>query len=240
MNNTRQVLKFKINCPADEINKQLNNYLEHNQFIQTDYNGEKVLKLDSLYAKQSFYRTYIKIFLSNDVITVIGWINYKNIEYGFDDKLDFEDLASRGNWQPIRELYSIFFTIASNYKIDDNVYCEKLQSENIKDPEYQNLFYTNIKYSEDKNYMKYSGAITLTIFAVILYLISLSSSTDNAKFFIIHFLQYIIPLIFIPFSLRKVAKDKNSDKTAKIIFIINICTIVICILSGIINLLIHL
>ena len=209
------------------------------KFIQTDYNGEKVFKLNNLYAKQNFHRTYIKIFLSNDEITVIGWINYKNIEYGFEDKLDLEDLSSQGNWILIKELYSIFFTIAHNFKADNDVYCEKLPVENIKKPQYQNLFSTNIKYGEDKNYMKYSGAITLTILSTILYLISLCSSTENVKFFALHFLQYIIPLIFIPFSLKKVVKAKNDDKTAKIIFIIDICIIAICILSGIANLLMH-
>ncbi len=240
MNNTRQVLKLKINCSAEEVNKQLNDYLTSNQFIQTDYNGEKVLKLNNLYAKQSFYQTYIKIFLSNEEITIIGWINYKNAEYGFDDKINFEDLAYQGNWQPIRELYSIFFTIASNYKTNDNIYCEKLPVENIREPEYQNLFYPNITYEENKNYMKYSGAITLTIFSVIIYIISLTSSTNGAKYFVLHFLIYLFPLIFIPFSLKKVIKDRNADKTAKIIYIIDICIIIICVLSGLINTLVHL
>ncbi len=240
MNNTRQVLKLNINYPAEEINKQLNTYLECNHFIQTDYHGEKVLKLNSFSAKQSFYRTYIKIFLSNREITVIGWINYKNVEYGFDDKLDFENLDTCGNWQPIRELYSIFFTIASNYKMDDTIYCEKLPVETIKEPQNQNLFYPNIQYGEDIFYMKYSGSIVLTTFSIFLYFISLSSSTDDVKFFVIHFLQYMIPLILIPFSLRKVIKDRKNNKIAKIIYFIDISIIFLCLLSGIINTLIHL
>lgn len=239
MNNTRQILNFKINTSAQEINNLLNNYLKKNNFIQTDYNDEKVLKLNSLYAKQSFYATYIKIYLSNDEITVIGWINYKGKEYGFDDKLDFKDLSNDGNWKPIKELYSIFFTIASSFKIDDNIKCEKVLSRDIKIPEIQNLFIPNIEFGENKNHMKYSGAITFTIFSIILYIISLTSSTDNAKYTAIHFIQYIVPLIFVPFSLKKVIKNKNSDKTAKTVFIINIVLIVICIVSGLINLLMH-
>ena len=172
MNNTRQFLKIKVNYSIEDVNKILNNYLEHNSFIQTNYNDERVLKLNNLFAKQSFYDTYIKIYLINNELTIIGWINYKNTEYGFDDKLDLEDFSFHGNWKPTQQLYDIFFAIVNGFKSnDDNIICEKRLKEEIVVPQEENLFVTNIKFAENKNNSKIITVITFLIIFGISFLI---------------------------------------------------------------------
>ena len=181
MDNTRQVLKLKLNCSAEEANNLINNYLNVNKFIQTDYNGEKVLKLNSLWAKQSPYKTYIKIFLTTDELIVVGWVNYKEKEYGFDDVLDFEDTTKQGNWEPIRQLYSIFYSLAYNFKIDNNVYCEKLLVNDINIPEIQNLFVPTVNIGEDKTYFSAKAGkiilivgLSLIVFCVLMAVMALA------------------------------------------------------------------
>lgn len=231
MENTRQVLQFKINCSAQEMNEQLNQYFKVNHFIQTDYNGERVLKLNSLYAKQSFYQTYLKVYLSEDEIIVVGWINYKGVEYGFEDKLDFEDLSFSGNWQYTKHLYSIFFTIAYNYKIDDNVYCEKVLATEINPFKDNNLFVISLPYTLN---ISYSKPIGLDLFALILYFsVLMLSFLENV------WLMYVIPLILSFFALICVRKNVEKDQFSKILYIVNICFIIVCIVSGVVNFLAH-
>lgn len=172
MNNTRQVMTFKINCQATEANELINKYLEQNNFILTEYNGEQVLKLNNLWSKQSFYKTYIKIYLNIDEITIIGWIKYKDKEYGFDDTLDLKNTDKESNWQPTKELYSIFFTIAYNFKQDDNVYCEKMPVNNINIPQIKNIFVPTLPMKEDKTYVNpKTGKIILFIGLALIMLI---------------------------------------------------------------------
>lgn len=166
MNNTRQYLKFKINCSTEELNIILNSYLIYERYIQTYYNDEKVLKLNSFFAMQSFYDTYLKIYLTNSELTVIGWITYKGIEYGFDDKLNLEDFAFRGNWIPIQQLYVLFRDIVSRFKFDDQneFICEKRKLEDIIEPQEENLFVPNLKFCKNKSYAKIIAIIVLFIF----------------------------------------------------------------------------
>lgn len=169
MNNTRQFLKLKISCSINDLNEILNNYLIYNRFIQTDYNNEKVLKLNSFFAMQSFYDTYIKIYLINSELIVIGWITYKGIEYGFDDKLDLDDFAFRGNWQPIQQLYVVFRDIVAGFKIDNqnDFVCEKKILEDIVVPQGENLFVPQVKFGKNKSYIKFFVIIVLIVFFVI-------------------------------------------------------------------------
>ena len=169
---SRQFLNFKINRSPEEVNIILNNYLIYNRFIQTYYNDEKVLKLNSFMAIQSFYDTYIKIYLTNTELTVIGWVTRKGIEYGFDDKLDLDDLAYCGNWKPIQPLYVLFRDITHGFIIDTkgDFVCEKKETKDIIVPQVENLFVPNIKFGKNKNYSKIIGVsiiLILSIFSIL-------------------------------------------------------------------------
>lgn len=141
MENTRQILKVRFNKNIDEVNEIINFYLKSNKFIEINYNGEKVLKHNSFMAKLEGVKTYLKIHLSNNELTLIGWVVWKNVEYGFDDELELDEPYKESNWKLSKNLFSIFFAFASGLnELDGTIICKKVNSNEAIFPNEENKF----------------------------------------------------------------------------------------------------
>lgn len=141
MENTRQVLKVKFNKNIDEVNEIINSYLKSCKFIEVDYNGEKVLKHSSFMTRLDFFKTYLKIHLSNDELTLIGFVVWKNKEYGFDDILDLNEPYKVSNWKVTQNLFNMFFAFASGLTIEkEKIMCKKINSNEAQLPTIENKF----------------------------------------------------------------------------------------------------
>lgn len=141
MENTRQVLKVKFNKNIDEVNEIINSYLKSCKFIEVDYNDEKVLKHSSFMTRLDFFKTYLKIHLSNDELTLIGFVVWKNKEYGFDDILDLNEPYKVSNWKVTQNLFNMFFAFASSLTIEkEKIMCKKTNSNEAQLPTTENKF----------------------------------------------------------------------------------------------------
>ena len=141
MENTRQILKVKFNKNINEVNEIINSYLKASKFIEIDYNGEKVLKHNSFMTKLDFFKTYIKIHLSNNELTLIGWVVWKGVEYGFDDELELDEPYKESNLQVSKNLFNIFFAFASGLNEPDGaIICKKVNSNEAIFPNEENKF----------------------------------------------------------------------------------------------------
>ena len=144
MSNTRQILKLKFDKDIDEVNDIINSYLQSMKFIEIDYNGEKVYKHNSFMTKLDFHKTYLKIHLTNNKLTLIGWIVSKNTEYGFDDILDINNVGKESNWNLTKNLYNMFYAFGSGLNSPNNeILCKKVSSNEAVLPAEQNLFVYN-------------------------------------------------------------------------------------------------
>ena len=141
MENTRQILKVKFNKDIDEVNDIIKNYLYNMRFVEVDYNGEKVLKHNSFMTKLDFFKTYLKIHITNNELTLIGWVAWKEIEYGFEDVLDLDQPYKESNWQVTKNLYNMFLAFASGLNIKDNsIICKKIKTSEAVFPNEKNMF----------------------------------------------------------------------------------------------------
>lgn len=141
MENTRQILKVKFEKNIDEVNEIINSYLKSCKFIEADYNNEKVLKHNSFMTKLDFFKTYLQIHLSKDELTLVGWVVWKNVEYGFDDVLDLNEPYKQSNWQVSKNLFNMFYAFASGLSAENSQFvCQKVNSNEAKLPSEANLF----------------------------------------------------------------------------------------------------
>lgn len=144
MENTRQILKVKFDKDVNEVNDIINSYLKEMRFIEIDYNDETVFKHNSFMTKLDFFKTYLKIHLSENELTLVGFVVWKNVEYGFDDTLEIDDPYKQSNWQVSKNLYTMFYAFASGLNIGNNqVICKKINSNNALFPNSENLFKYN-------------------------------------------------------------------------------------------------
>lgn len=141
MENTRQILKVKFNKDINEVNDIINSYLKSCKFIEVDYNKEKVLKHNSFMTKLDFFKTYLKIHLSDNELTLIGWVVWKNVEYGFDDVLDLNEPYKESNWQVSKNLFNTFYAFAAGLNIENGtIMCKKVNSNEATLPNEENKF----------------------------------------------------------------------------------------------------
>ena len=141
MENTRQILKVKFEKNIEEVNEIINSYLKSCKFIEVDYNNEKALKHNSFMTKLDFFKTYLQIHLSNDELTLVGWVVWKNVEYGFDDVLDLNEPYKQSNWQVSKNLFNMFFAFASGLSTENSQFvCKKVNSNEAPLPNETNLF----------------------------------------------------------------------------------------------------
>jgi len=91
--------------------------------------------------KLDFFKTYIKIHLSNNELTLIGWVVWKGVEYGFDDELELDEPYKESNWQVSKNLFNIFFAFASGLNEPDGaIICKKVNSNEAIFPNEENKF----------------------------------------------------------------------------------------------------
>lgn len=141
MENSRQILKVKFNKNINEVKEIINLYLVSNKFIEVDYNGEKVLKHNSFMTKLDFFKTYLKIHLTNNELILVGWVVWKNVEYGFDDVLDLNEPYKMSNWKVSQNLFNMFYAFASGLCKNNNEFeCKKVNSIDAVMPIETNLF----------------------------------------------------------------------------------------------------
>ena len=94
--------------------------------------------------KLDFFKTFLKIYLSNDELTLVGWVVWKNVEYGFDDVLDLNEPYKESNWQVSKNLFNMFSAFAAGLTDGNNqILCQKVNSNEATLPNEQNLFVYN-------------------------------------------------------------------------------------------------